>query len=246
MLKQFIKKFTDKSSFSTAQKEIFVQNTFWEYWTDAVKYTAQTDSSTAVLTLVEADKSIRFYPNLNDMVQRNTLVVYDFNLGEYRPDSVKLYNSNAPYASHISKVLLDGYDMGTVSECAIADSENHNVCIIVDDILTFDTTNLLSTINIASKITNVYLGKGIDNIGESAFEGLSSIKEITMPNSVTKVESKAFANCPSLQKVVVSKHAKTIAQDCYLNSPLVKEFALEKNGIIVEKTNLKDEIQIIN
>lgn len=45
--------------------------------------------------------------------------------------------------------------------------------------------------------------KGTKIIGESAFEGITSLKKVTLPKSVTLVELWAFEDCTELEEVRV-------------------------------------------
>ena len=60
----------------------------------------------------------------------------------------------------------------------------HQLCI------TGVTDKTIKIIN----IPNIIDGKPVERIGEKAFEGCSSLKEITIPSSVTSVESNAFSD----------------------------------------------------
>lgn len=52
-------------------------------------------------------------------------------------------------------------------------------------------------------IPSTYNGKPVMEIGENAFEDCTSLKSITIPNSVTEIGSAAFRNCTGLTSVTI-------------------------------------------
>ena len=44
-------------------------------------------------------------------------------------------------------------------------------------------------------------GDGLKTVGDSAFQGCSSLKEIVLPDTVTDIEREAFANCTAMQRI---------------------------------------------
>ena len=63
-------------------------------------------------------------------------------------------------------------------------------------------------------IPSEYLGKPVLKIGECAFEG-KSIKEITIPESVTSIGDYAFYNCSSLTSVTIPESVSQIGYDAF-------------------------------
>ncbi len=53
-----------------------------------------------------------------------------------------------------------------------------------------------------SNLTNVSIGKGIDQIGDEAFRGCSSLTSITIPDNISRVGASAFENCSSLTEAI--------------------------------------------
>lgn len=50
-----------------------------------------------------------------------------------------------------------------------------------------------------SEITSVIIENGVTGIGENAFEGFTSLKEVTIPSSVKDIKSGAFADCTDVK-----------------------------------------------
>lgn len=52
--------------------------------------------------------------------------------------------------------------------------------------------------------------KNITAIGANAFQGCSSLKEVTLPDAVTEISDGTFANCTSLEKITLGKNMTSI------------------------------------
>ncbi len=56
----------------------------------------------------------------------------------------------------------------------------------------------------ASKLQEITLPEGLQNIGEKAFEGCKMLTSINIPETVSSIGSKAFSNCSRLSKVYIT------------------------------------------
>ena len=81
-------------------------------------------------------------------------------------------------------------------------------------------------------VKKTVINDGITNIGEYAFNGCSSLEEITIPNSVTSIESFAFKGCSSLKEITIPSSVKFIAGGVFEQCG-----SLEKIKISSENTN---------
>ena len=61
-------------------------------------------------------------------------------------------------------------------------------------------------------IPSVYNGKPVTCIGDSAFQGCSSLTSITIPNSVTSIGDYAFEYCSSLTSITIPDSVTTIGE----------------------------------
>ena len=61
-----------------------------------------------------------------------------------------------------------------------------------------------------SEIKKVIIKKGITSIGESVFEGCSSLNSIEIPNSVTSIGRRAFQVCINLNSIEISNSVTSI------------------------------------
>lgn len=51
------------------------------------------------------------------------------------------------------------------------------------------------------KISDIWIGEGITEIGDHAFAGNLLLEQIWLPESLIKVGARAFADCPELQEI---------------------------------------------
>ena len=65
-----------------------------------------------------------------------------------------------------------------------------------------------------TNITSVKLGKYINEIPDGAFEGCTSLKEIT-GNQIVKIGEKAFSGCTSLEEFEVSKQVTSLGDNAF-------------------------------
>lgn len=68
------------------------------------------------------------------------------------------------------------------------------------------------------RIPNVLDGYPVVAIADSAFAGLSNIKEVIIPDTVTSIGMHAFANCKSLEKFNAPRDLVSIGTDAFLNT----------------------------
>lgn len=57
--------------------------------------------------------------------------------------------------------------------------------------------------------------KGVKSIGDSAFNGCDTLKEIKIPNSVTKIGDYAFVGCSNLTDIKIPDSVMTIGNQSF-------------------------------
>ena len=62
------------------------------------------------------------------------------------------------------------------------------------------------------------LPEGLTELGDSAFEGCTSLVSVTLPESLETVGDCAFADCPSLREITVGSGVKRIGADMVVNT----------------------------
>lgn len=68
--------------------------------------------------------------------------------------------------------------------------------------------------------TGIVLPKGLKSIGQRAFNQLTELKEIVIPDTVTEIGTDAFARCFNLTNVKLSRNLKEIPERCFLDTKL--------------------------
>ena len=78
--------------------------------------------------------------------------------------------------------------------------------------------------------TNVEIPNSMINIGNSAFEGCSSLTNIEIPNSVTNIGNNAFEGCSSLTNIEIPNSVTSIGKDAFDGCKALK-YNLYDNGL---------------
>ncbi len=75
-------------------------------------------------------------------------------------------------------------------------------------------------------IPSHYNGLPVTAIGKSAFEGLSALTSITIPNSVTSIGDSAFSECTALATVAIPNSVISIGDDAFLRCYALTNIAI--------------------
>ena len=72
--------------------------------------------------------------------------------------------------------------------------------------------------------------KSVTTIGNSAFYGCESLKEITIPNGVTAIGSSVFCGCESLRKITIPESVTTIGSYAFFECESLEKITIP-NGV---------------
>lgn len=75
--------------------------------------------------------------------------------------------------------------------------------------VTYRVTSIASGAFSGSSVTNIVIGKNVNQIKTKAFYMCTSLRSIVIPKSVKKIGAKAFYNCINLQKITIRTTALT-------------------------------------
>ncbi|MEI0611072.1 leucine-rich repeat domain-containing protein [Brachyspira pilosicoli] len=82
--------------------------------------------------------------------------------------------------------------------------------------------------------TFVFPENKITVIKSYAFHMLSSLKELTIPNSVTSIEKDAFWQCTKLEKLTLGNSLKIIGDSAFLGASSLKELTIPNSVTTIE------------
>ena len=72
-----------------------------------------------------------------------------------------------------------------------------------------------SSITIPESVTDGVHNYSVTSIGDYAFEGCTSLEDITIPNSVTSIGNRAFYGCTSLTSVSIPNSVTSVGYDVF-------------------------------
>lgn len=115
------------------------------------------------------------------------------------------------------------YTVTSLSKQTVAFSDSDDTKVIIPDTVTLGTkTYTVTSIEKEAfknnkKITSVTIGKNIESIGNSAFEGCTKLKNVNIKStSLTGIGSKAFSKCKLLKTIKISsKKLKTVGKNAF-------------------------------
>ena len=118
---------------------------------------------------------------------------------------------------------ITGYT-GTIKDLAIPES------IYYED-RTFEVTKIGdSAFEGCTSLTNVTIPDSVTSIGAFAFEGCTSFTSITIPNSVTSIGASAFEGCTSFTSITIPNSVTSIGDFAFLNCTSLTSFNVEENN----------------
>jgi hypothetical protein len=87
-------------------------------------------------------------------------------------------------------------------------------------------------------LSNVKIEAGVGKIGGFAFAKCSSLKEITLPETVKIIEVGAFTDCSSLIGIVLPKSLTKIEVDTFKNCSTLQDIYYRGSDAEWKKTNI--------
>ena len=149
----------------------------------------------------------------------NTILVDDVLklLGRERPTELVRKDANIEQAKR--EALPEGkFQVGELKYKASENSGGVSVCGLINI--------WASEIHIPSQIKYGKYTYEVTSIGNGAFEGCSSLKSITIPNSVTSIGKDAFWGCSGLTSITIPNSVTSIGESAFLSCSSLKSITI--------------------
>ena len=149
--------------------------------------------------------------------------VYSFNIYVYA-ESINAYKSTPRWKDYASKFASNGNIPNSLVTTIYYTTTNEKVINLNLPVVSNSYNNGIGEIVIYGELTHISNGvftncttlksvtipDSVKIINYLAFDGCSSLTSITIPNGVTKIGESAFANCSSLTSVIIPDSVKSI------------------------------------
>ena len=138
------------------------------------------------------------------------------------PNSVTLIDDEAFWNCSRLESLTIGRSVETIRHEAFGGCTSLTSIVVADDNPVFDSRdNCNGIIETASNTLNTgckttIIPNSVTTIGNSAFEGISSMTSVTIPSSVTYIETDAFCDCFGLTSVICKATTPPTMEDVYV------------------------------
>ena len=154
-------------------------------------------------------------PNVTYITEDNS-IIYD----PYKNENVIcVYNitksgktSICDTTDNISSIIVDGIVIDPVKKYDFKEAGEHTVeFVLIDKTLIGDYTFYYY----CTSLKSVTIPDSVTSIGSAAFSNCTSLKSINIPDSVTSIGSSAFSQCYSLTSINIPESVTSIGSDAF-------------------------------
>ena len=137
---------------------------------------------------------------------------------------------------------------GAFSRCSslvdITVSPDNKNCVSVDGVLFSKDMSILLAYPAGNNRSTYIVPDSVTEIGNSAFSGCTSLKELTIPDSVTEMGNYAFYNCTSLSKVKLSNGLTEIGSFAFSDCKRLAEMTIPDSVTEIGRSAFKGCINL--
>lgn len=121
--------------------------------------------------------------------------------------------------------LTKSVDYAAKFRYELSDNQEYYILTSEVDICTVNKLNEIVEFEILSN----YNGLSVKEIGESAFDGMTNLCKILIPNGIVKIGANAFRGCEALKNVILPETLENLSSGCFLNCKTLTEIFIPKN-----------------
>lgn len=173
------------------------------------------------ITIDSANRSYESPGNANAIIDKGTMTLLEGSNNTVIPEGVKVIWQNA-FAEriHLKSITIPA-SVTSIVRMPFSDCDSLEEIKVDADNAIFDSRNNCNAI-IESATNTLIAGcgktvipKGIETIGDSAFERVKTLTHVTIPKSVTEIRGYAFERCENLSTVNLQKGIQTIGYGAF-------------------------------
>ena len=152
----------------------------------------------------------KLFPN-SKKKKDSTRVATKFNVTS-TDSATQICNSNA--ISQFSKIYIDGVLLEEISDSYTFDTTGeHTIEYVLADPTVIDD----DAFNGCTSLTNISIPNSVEVISDGAFNGCTNLVDVNIPDSVVSIGIESFNECTSLTSITIPNNVTNLFEGAFLN-----------------------------